>query len=204
MSTRKPTARTAAAQAAPPTTAPTRNGPQDAPERAQAAPEPAALITAPTPRTRTRRAPGQPRNYSAEKRTLEQAIADSGPDSFPWPFPAPLHGVQGFSKYAGWAQSEIMGGAHSAEEILGSSADALLILITQAKYLGKCRIVQNAQIAHHDEFGNFFLRCIEHPLGGYLLGIIDDAGATYGGIEWFETIDETANAWDDWREILAK
>jgi hypothetical protein len=115
-----------------------------------------------------------------------------------------MHGIAGFSKLAGWAQAEMLGGHHTAEEILGTSADALLILITQAKYLGKCRIVQNALIAHHEEFGNFFLRCVEHPTGGFLLGVIDDKGATYCAAEWFETIDEAADAWDDWRRILAK
>lgn len=185
---------------------------QDAPGRAPGAPTaPGRPDTPPPPpgdqegRQATRRAPGAPRNFQPETRTYEQAVAEAGPDEFAWPIPGPVHGIQGFSKLAGWAAQQHLGGEATPAEILGDEENALLILISWCKYLGTSKVIQNAVIAEHDEFGTFYLRCVEFPFeGGYLIGVIDDRGACYGAPEWYDELEDARDAWAEWTEVCAK
>lgn len=147
--------------------------------------------------------PGAPRNYQLETRTYEQAVAEAGPDGAVWPWPMPVHGVAGFSQLAGWKEQHQLGGEIDPADMIGDEPGSLLILISWAKYMGRCPIEQEALIAEHDEFGRFYLRCVTHPTGGYLIGIVDDQGATYGGCEWYDELDDAREAWPEWARVCA-
>lgn len=143
--------------------------------------------------------PGAPgRNYRPETRTEAQAAAHMGPDAFPYPTPAPMHGLRGFTTLAGWAAQQLTGGEQPPETIIGDQKDALLILISNCKWLATCRVIQNATVAEHDEYGKFFLRAVERPGGGILIGVIDALGCCYGAPEWYEDLPNAAEAWRDW------
>jgi hypothetical protein len=184
---------------------------QDAPGRAPGAPaapgRPDTPPAAPGDQAgRQPRAPGAPRNFQPETRTYAQAVAEAGPDEFVWPVPGPVHGIAGFSKLAGWAGQQHIGGEATPAEIIGDSENALLILISWCKYLGMCKAIQNAPIAEHETFGTFYLRCVEYPgdEGGYLIGVIDAQGACYGAPEWYDELEDAQDAWAEWAEVCAK
>jgi hypothetical protein len=145
--------------------------------------------------------PGAPRNYQTEQKTEAQANAELGPSHFAYPIPAPMHGLAGFTQLAGWAAQELTGGEQPPEEIIGDQKDALLVLISNCKWLALGKVIQNAIVAHHADYGNFHLRAVERPGGGYLIGIVDDAGACYGAPEWYEDLPNTADAWKDWVRV---
>lgn len=128
--------------------------------------------------------------------TAEQA-RKLWPDATPFPLPGPIHGKAGLLEMTGWEQQEITGSS-TPDEILGIGADVLLIMITQAKTLGTAPIVRQTTIARHDMYGEFYLRCVEYPQGGYLIGVIDDKGATYGAPEFYGTETHARDAWVDW------
>lgn len=182
-----------AAQGAPgaPRSAPTDPGRPDAPGDQGAPPRPPTV-------------PGLPRDYKPESRTIDEARAELAKiGAFPWPYAGPVHGIAGFSKLAGWAQQTHLGGEKEPEDILGNSGESLLILITQAKQLEKNEIVQNALVATHAEYGDFYLRAVKYD-EGFLMGIIDQEGATYCACEYYDSREDLREAWNDWIAILNK
>lgn len=189
--------------------APAPQGPQEAQGRAQEAAAPAAQAERPpqeaaaaqgAPQAR-QKIPGAPRNYQPETRTAAQAAQDD-PGSFAWTIPAPVHGVTGFYKQTAFKAQEDLGGEFTPEEIIGEGDEALIILISNAKFLAHGEIIQNALVVQHEEFGGFYLRCVRNPKGGFLIGIIDDFDATYGACEWYETAQDAAEAWTEWTDLI--
>lgn len=136
------------------------------------------------------------RKAGKEQLTIEQARA-RWPDATPFPIPGPIHGKAGLLEMTGWKQQEITGTA-TPDVILGIGADVLLIMITQAKTLGTAPIVRETVIARHDMYGEFYLRCVDYPRGGFLIGVIDSQGATYGAPEFYGTEAKARDAWAEW------
>lgn len=184
-----------------------RTTPQEAPGGPRSAPSDPGRPDAPGDQARAPRARipgGAPRNYLPETRTYAEAQAQAAPDEFVWPYAGPVHGIQGFSKLAGWAQQEALGGEREPADIVGDSPGALLILITQAKQMALCEPVQNALIAEHAEYGKFYLRAVRLPDQGFLIGIIDEKGATYCACEYYDSPEDLKEAWNEWAATVNK
>lgn len=160
---------------------------------------------APTPAEKTGRTVGarKPGQYTMpEKMTIEQA-AKTWPDATPWPIPGPVHGKPGLTTLTGWDQAELLGGPTEVDDIVGLGTDVLLILITQAKAMTERPVIRQTTIARHDQYGEFFLRMVEQG-EGFLVGVVDAAGATYCACEWYALEDEAAKAWVAWVDAMER